>query len=194
MTTRPFQEAWEFFARCRGSLRSDPGDSVPTTLIDLAGGHGLVAALFAVFEYKRFASVVVLDARRPKSFSAVAAAAAEVAPWSAGLLEYREGSVDEETALPDGCAVACLHGCNSLTDTAIRVAARSRASTLAVMPCCYAQTAAEAPQALRRALGVAVAADIHRTYELERLGYTVNWRAIPSSITPMNRVLLGRMT
>ena len=55
-----------------------------------------------------------------------------------------------------------------------------------------AQTAGEVPEALRRSLGVSVAADIHRTYELERLDYTANWRAIPSSITPMNRVLLGR--
>ena len=191
---KEFFEAWEFFARCRGSLRSEPGPApgVPATLIDLAGGHGLVGALFAVFEYKRFESVVVLDAKRPKSYTSVYEAAAEVAPWSAALLDYREGLVNEETALPPGCAVACLHGCNALTDTAILVAARSRASTLAVMPCCYAQTGQGAPEALRRSLGVSVASDIHRTYELERLGYAVNWRAIPAAITPMNRVLLGR--
>ena len=28
-------------------------------------------------------------------------------------------------------------------------------------------------------------------YELERLGYSVSWRAIPRSITPMNRILLA---
>jgi hypothetical protein len=191
---KEFFEAFEFFARCRGSLHSEPADwsGAPATLVDLAGGHGLVAALFAVFEYKRFESVLVLDATLPKSFGAVYDAAVEVAPWSAASLRYVEAVVDAETILPGGCAVACLHGCNSLTDTAIGVAARSGASSLAVMPCCYAQTAQQAPEALRRSLGVAVASDIHRTYELERLGYTVNWRSIPLAITPMNRVLLGR--
>lgn len=191
---KEFFEAWEFFARSRGSLQSCPSSSCSahSTLVDLAGGHGLVAALFAVFEHKRFETILVLDAKIPKSFGAVFDAATEVAPWVAQNLDYQERFVDDETALPDGCAVTCLHGCNTLTDTAIRISARARANTLAVMPCCYAQTAEGAPIALRRSLGVSVAADIHRTYELERLGYTVNWRSIPSQITPMNRLLLGR--
>ena len=53
-------------------------------------------------------------------------------------------------------------------------------------------TAADAPKGLRQALGVPLAADVHRTYTLERLGYSVTWSAIPSSITPMNRILIAQ--
>lgn len=74
------------------------------------------------------------------------------------------------------------------------IAAASSAScaSIGVMPCCYAHVAEDAPRALRRSLGVALAADVHRTYTLEGLGYDVKWRAIPSSITPLNRLLLAR--
>ena len=84
-----------------------------------------------------------------------------------------------------------MHGCNKLTDVIIAAAAEADARSLALMPCCYAQTAANAPDCLRSALGVALAADIQRTYTLEGLGYRVGWRAIPQSITPMNRILVA---
>ena len=52
------------------------------------------------------------------------------------------------------------------------------------MPCCYRSTAASAPEALRLSLGVPLAADVMRTLELERLGYTVQWKEIPATISP----------
>ena len=75
---KEFFETWEFFARARGSLRG-------STLVDVAGGHGLLATLFAIFESKRFTSVLVADTRRPKAFESVLAAAAdtEVEPVAA---------------------------------------------------------------------------------------------------------------
>jgi hypothetical protein len=36
-----------------------------------------------------------------------------------------------------------------------------------------------------------MATDIGRTYRLEREGYTVEWDAIPSSITAMNRLIIA---
>ena len=70
-------------------------------------------------------------------------------------------------------------------------AAEADARSIALMPCCYSQTAADAPEALRRALGVPLASDVHRTYRLEKLGYTVRWSAVPLSITPMNRIIIA---
>lgn len=47
------------------------------------------------------------------------------------------------------------------------------------------------PQAISRAFGVSAAADINRTYRLERAGFRVEWSTIPSAITPLNRVIVG---
>ena len=62
-----------FFSRVRSRLRADDG-----TLVDAAGGHGLVGALAAIFKFEQFQRIEVRDLKRPKSFSAVVDAAVEV--------------------------------------------------------------------------------------------------------------------
>ena len=188
---KEFFETWEFFARARGSLRG-------STLVDVAGGHGLLATLFAIFESKRFTSVLVADTRRPKAFESVLAAAAEVAPWAVGSIEYVAGEPADmfrgegAALLPHDCAVACVHGCGALTDAVLQAALAAEAASLAVMPCCYGGLARDAPRALRRSLGVALAADIERTAYLEERGYRVDWRALPRVITPLNRIIIAK--
>ena len=56
----------------------------------------------------------------------------------------------------------------------------------------HARAAQEAPSAVRRWLGVSVAADVHRSYALEAAGYEVVWRHVPALVTPMNRILVAR--
>jgi hypothetical protein len=188
---KEFFETWEFFARARGSLRG-------SALVDVAGGHGLLAALFAIFESKRFTTVLVADTRRPKAFESVLAATAEVAPWAVGSIEYVAGEradmLQGEGAalLPHGCAVACVHGCGALTDAVLEAALAAEATSLAVMPCCYGGLARDAPRALRRSLGVALTADIERTAYLEERDYRVEWRALPRVITPLNRIIIAK--
>lgn len=185
---KEFFEACEFFARVRSHLQADTG---VRTLYDIAGGHGLVGTLAAMLKRDEFERVVVADPRRPKAFDAVVGAAVDVAPWVEGRVVHEQSKVGPRAPLPRGCAVACVHGCRGLTDKIIAAAAEADARSVALMPCCYQQTAAHAPDALRGALGVPLAADVHRTYRLEQLGYAVIWRAIPPSITPMNRILLA---
>jgi hypothetical protein len=187
---KEFFESCEFFARVRSKLKADDGVA---TLVDVAGGHGLVGALVAIHKYRDFERVIVRDRRKPKAFDAGVAAAVEVAPWVAGRIVYEQGDVGgkHHMPLPAGCSVVGVHGCNKLTDYIIEAAAEADARSLALMPCCYARTATEVPRGLRHALGVALAADVHRTYEMERLGWSVAWKAIPTSITPMNRILLA---
>jgi hypothetical protein len=187
---KEFFESCEFFARVRSKLKADDGVA---TLVDVAGGHGLVGALVAIHKYKDFEHVIVRDRRKPKAFDEVVAAAVEVAPWVEGRIVYEQGDVGgkHHVPLPAGCSVVGVHACNKLTDYIIEAAAEADARSLALMPCCYARTATEVPRGLRHALGVALAADVHRTYEMERLGWSVAWKAIPSSITPMNRILLA---
>mmetsp|Transcript_21144 Transcript_21144/g.62737 ORF Transcript_21144/g.62737 Transcript_21144/m.62737 type:complete len:100 (-) Transcript_21144:58-357(-) len=64
------------------------------------------------------------------------------------------------------------------------------------MPCCYGHSLAAqaAPLALRKSLGVALAADVQRTFTLEAAGYAVQWRHVPAACTPMNRILIARRT
>ena len=117
-----------------------------------------------------------------------------VAPWVGDRVEYAEADFSAKDGLPTGCAVVSIHGCKSLTDEVLTAVISAHASTIALMPCCYGHSfaAERAPAALRTYLGVAIAADVQRTYRLEAEGYSVNWRHIPSVITPMNRILLAK--
>jgi hypothetical protein len=123
---------------------------------------------------------------------------AQVAPWA--QVEYISGpSADMLKGtgarhLPAGAAVACVHGCNTLTDAVIDATAAAECESLAIMPCCYGAVAAKAgaPRALRTSLGASLAADIQRTYTLEAEGFDVKWKAIPAVITPLNRILIGK--
>ena len=193
---KEFFETWEFFARTRSSLKPSAADG-GGMLVDVAGGHGLAAVLFAVFEWQRFRRVLVLDTRKPKAADDIFSAAAEVAPWVASRLEYISGEQADlrgagARQLTNGCAVACVHGCNDLTDAVLAAADERGAASVAVMPCCYGGVAKASPPALRRSLGVALAADIERTYWLEERDWDVKWRAIPKAISPMNRIVLAR--
>lgn len=194
---KEFFETCEFFEQVRRVLRCSSA-SGGRTLCEVAGGHGLLGVLVACFERERFDEVLIIDIQRPPSFASVLSAVASVAPWVTERVRFVEadfrGDAGGELLMPPGCAVACVHGCNSLTDDVLRASVAASAESIAVMPCCYshAEAAQAAPRALRRGCGVALAADVERTYRLERDGYGVEWRHIPSAITPMNRVLVAR--
>ena len=195
---KEFFENFEFFERSRRVLRPIADGGADRTLVDVGGGHGLLAALFATFEAERFSRVLVADTTRPPAFDAVVDSLREVAPWAADRLEYAEGAQADflrgegARLLPRGCAVACVHGCGSLTDSVIEAAAAADSRALAIMPCCYGGLAKRAPAALRSSLGVGLTADVERTYRLEAAGYRVKWRALPVAITPLNRLILAR--
>ena len=116
--------------------------------MDAAGGHGLVGTLAAIFKRDAFQRVEVRDPKRPKAFDAVVDAAVEVAPWVEGRITYVPSKLQEP--LPRGSAVVGVHGCGRLTDQIIGAAADADARAIALMPCCYSQTATDAPAALRR--------------------------------------------
>ena len=176
-------EAFEFFAVVRKYLRHS------TAIADLCSGHGLAGLLFAVYE-RRTTEVFLCDRRKPAHFEHVWRACCRVAPWIEDKVRYLEGDLRRGDALPDQCAVLGVHACGTLTDLCIDIGTRTGGS-LAVMPCCRANARNTAPEGLRQALGEDVAYDVERTYAMERNGYRVRWREIPSVITPMNRVLIA---
>lgn len=184
-------ETWEFFEQARGVWQQS------RNLVEVAGGHGLLSILAAVFE-RSITRVVVADIKRPASHHKILAAAASVAPWVSDRVHFVEidfFAADQAiNLLGEACAIACVHGCNTLTDKVLACAIAGKAESVVVMPCCYqhAEAAEAAPAALRREMGVAIAADVQRTYDLEAAGYDVSWRHIPRLITPMNRLLVAR--
>lgn len=183
MPLKEVLESAEFYMRVRRRIRTQ-------TVVDLCAGHGMVGLLFAAFE-RSVQQVVLLDQRQPERFVRVLAAVNEVAPWTKDKVTYIESTLSEaDRHIPQGAGVVAVHACGVRTDRCIELAA-AKGCAVAVMPCCYAQTARRAPRALREALGAILTTDIDRTYRMEQAGYAVDWSEIPAAITPMNRVLLG---
>ena len=131
----------------------------------------------------------------------------------AGLSLSNKDFVAEESASTTDLVIS-THACGSLTDRVLELASNSmshtaskdntdtpddnrknqvaaKATAVAVMPCCYTGTSQGAPFGIQRALGVAWAADIQRSYYLQSKGYHVDYANIPREITPMNRILIG---
>ena len=178
-------ESFEFFERIRKEMRSP-------NMADLCCGHGLVGILFAVFE-RCVDRVVLIDAQEPPSHKKTLACIAAVCPWIRDKLSYRTARIDVAPELLEpGTTVVSTHACGKLTDYCLEVAIRLNGK-VAVMPCCYPKRACPAPEAVRRSLGHELGFDIDRTYRLEKAGYHVRWTAIPRPITPMNRIIIGRM-
>lgn len=180
---RELVESFEFFAVARKNARAP-------VVVDMCGGHGLVAVLFVVFE-PDVERALVVDKRRTQDFDRVLAAAAEVAPWSEGRVEFAEITIEAaRPRLPERCGFVGVHACGRRSDTVLDRAIE-RNAPVAVMPCCHALGASQAPAALKRAYGAA-AVDIERTYRLEAAGYRVRWDHVSPRITRQNRVLSAR--
>lgn len=182
-------ESFEFFQRVRRSVRRK-------IIIDVSAGHGLTGLVFAAME-REVEHVYLVDPHRPKSSHDLAEAIFECAPWAEKKVTWIEKKIQRVRddipvdASPEDIGIIGVHACGILTDHAIDLALDLRAP-IAVLPCCYAQTAASAPAALTDWLGAEITTDIHRTYRMEEAGYDVVWSAIPRVITPKNRIMIGR--
>lgn len=201
-------EAIEFWHRTRGRLLS----SGATTIVDVACGHGLAGILYALMESK-VERVFCMDRKRPPSHDALLAAAESVLPGSSCKMKWISEDISlipndlreaqekmsqgrlEATSLftnglKGGLGIIGVHCCGSLSDDCIDIATLVQ-TPIAIMPCCYGGTDKGSPLGVRRALGVAVSADVDRSYRLERLGFLVDWSTIPKSVTPMNRIIIA---
>jgi hypothetical protein len=183
---RELVESAEFFERVRKSMRGP-------IVADMCCGHGLLGILFALLE-RRTERVLLVDRRRPPSFSAVLDAAAAVGPWVVDKVRYLEMRVQrrplELGGESEGASIVAVHACGARTDRCLEQAV-ARGAPVAVMPCCYRHTADRVPEALRESLGVPLATDVDRTYRLDAAGYRVMWTHVPPVITAHNRVLIA---
>ncbi len=173
-------EAWEVARRVRRLFRGG-------RIVDLGGGHGLLAQAMLLLDDTSPAALVV-DKAVPASAARVHAALVDAWPRLAGRVTFVASGI-EDVPLGGGDVVVSSHACGALTDVVLARAAAARAR-VAVLPCCHDLQACDAGT-LEGWVDGPLAIDIMRAMRLEQQGYRVRTQSIPSAITPKNRLLIG---
>lgn len=172
-------EAWEMARRIRRLLRGG-------RVVDLAGGHGLLAQALLLLD-DTSPEALVVDPAVPPSAAKLHTALLADWPRLAGRITFiTAGMADVPLTAED--LVVSSHACGRLTDDVLGLALTARAR-VAVLPCCHDETCDAGPVTgwVDRALAV----DLRRAARLEQAGYRVWTQAIPGDITPKNRLLIG---
>jgi hypothetical protein len=173
-------EAWEVARRVRRLFRGG-------RVVDLGGGHGLLAQVMLVLDDSSPAALVV-DKALPASSARVHAALVQSWPRLSGRITFVEGALDDVVVHSDDVVVSS-HACGRLTDLVLARALDARAR-VAVLPCCHDLEACDAGQLSGWVEGP-LAVDIMRAVRLEQHGYRIWTQRIPATVTPKNRLLIG---
>ena len=176
-------EAWEMGRRVRRLFRGG-------RVLDLGGGHGLLAQVMLLLDDSS-PSALVVDKTLPASSIKLHEVLVAAWPRLSGRIEFVSRTMDEIDIL-DSDIVVSSHACGALTDRVLDRAAAARAR-VAVMPCCHDLDAGN-DGGLSGWVDGAAAIDIVRAMRLAQQGYRIWTQAIPEEITPKNRLLLGAPT
>jgi len=174
-------EAWEVARRARRLFRG-------RRVVDLAGGHGLLAHIMLILDDSS-PEAVVADAAIPPSAAKVHGAIVAAWPRLEGRVRFLAQDLDDVAITPDDVVVSS-HACGDLTDRILARAISARVP-VAVLPCCQDLAACDAGP-LRGWVDGALAVDVMRAVRLEEQGYQVRTQTIPGAITPKNRLLFGQ--
>jgi hypothetical protein len=173
-------EAWEVARRVRRLFRGG-------RIVDLGGGHGLLAQVMLVLDDSSPAALVV-DKALPASSARVHEALVQAWPRLSGRISFVDRALDEVEVQPSDVVVSS-HACGRLTDVVLDRAVGARAR-VAVLPCCHDLERCDAGE-LSGWIDGPIAIDIMRAVRLEQQGYRIWTQSIPASVTPKNRLLLG---
>src|SRR5262245_6238382 len=174
-------EAWEVARRTRRLFRGG-------RVVDLGGGHGLLAHALLLLDDTSPCALVV-DKAMPPSCVRLNAALADWWPRLAGRVEFVPRDIADVDLNADDIVVSS-HACGRLSDVVLERAAAARAR-VAVLPCCHDKDSCDAGS-LSGWLDDAVAIDTVRAIRLRDSGYRIWTQSIPADITPKNRLLLGQ--
>ncbi|MEZ5417797.1 MAG: hypothetical protein R2708_10690 [Vicinamibacterales bacterium] len=174
-------EAWEVARRVRRHLRGG-------RVVDVAGGHGLLAHAMLLLD-DTSPEALVVDPARPPSAAALHGALTRAWPRLAGRVHWTEAPLSA-TSLHATDVVVSSHACGALTDAVLEAAAAVGAA-VAVLPCCHDDTTCD-PGPLRGWMDLGLSVDSHRAVRLQAQGYRVWTQTIPAAVTPKNRLLIGR--
>jgi hypothetical protein len=173
-------EAWETARRVRRIFRGG-------RVVDLGGGHGLVAHVLLLLD-DTSPSAVVVDTAVPPSAAVLHRAMVQAWPRLDGRIAFLTAGVDG-VAIERDDVVVSVHACGRLTDVVLERAVSARAR-VAVLPCCHSAQASDTG-GLDGWMNAALAIDATRAARLAAAGYRVRTQTIPSAITPKNRLLIG---
>lgn len=173
-------EAWEMGRRVRRLFRGG-------RVLDLGGGHGLLAQIMLLLDDSSSGSLVV-DKTLPPSTLKLHDVLVQAWPRLEGRIAFVAADLDDVEILPADVVVSS-HACGALTDRILERAAAAHAR-VAVMPCCHNVDAGDAG-GLSGWVESPVAIDIVRAMRLANHGYRIWTQTIPGAITPKNRLLLG---
>ena len=173
-------EAWEMARRVRRVCRGG-------RVVDLGGGHGLLAQIMLLLDDTSPGALVV-DPSLPPSHPRLHQALLGVWPRLAGRVSFTEGGIEDVAATSGDVVVSC-HGCGRLTDAALDLAIEARAR-VAVLPCCHDHVHCESGD-LEGWMPADLAIDATRAARLRQHGYRVWTKTIPVEVTPRNRLLIG---
>lgn len=173
-------EAWEVARRTRRHFRGG-------RIVDLGGGHGLVAHILLLLDDSS-PSALVIDRAVPPSAAVLHAALVTAWPRLAGRVRFLEQGIDITQLDAEDLVVSC-HACGALTDVVLSRAVGVRARVV-VLPCCHDGESCDAGP-LTGWMDVSLAIDVMRATRLESQGYHVRTQTIPADITPKNRLLMA---
>jgi hypothetical protein len=173
-------EAWETARRVRRRCRGG-------RVVDLGGGHGLLAQVMLLLDDSSPEALVV-DTTFPASHGKVHEALTAAWPRLNRRTNFMTANLSEVQLRPTDIVVS-VHACGGLTDVVLDLAAASRAR-VAVVPCCHNLGLSD-QGGLEGWLEGTVAVDVIRATRLRAAGYQVWTQTVPASITPKNRLLIG---
>jgi hypothetical protein len=173
-------EAWEVARRVRRLFRGG-------RIVDLGGGHGLLAQALLILDDTSPGAVVV-DRTLPPSAAKLHHALVQAWPRLEGRVEFVARGIDEIDTYGTDLVVSC-HACGNLTDIVLE-RAMSVLARVAVLPCCHHLKTGDTG-GLAGWVDRAAAIDIARAVRLTQHGYRIWTQTIPAAITPKNRLLLG---
>jgi hypothetical protein len=173
-------EAWEMARRVRRLFRGG-------RIVDLGGGHGLLAHVMLLLDDSS-PSAIVVDKTIPPSAAKLHEVLVKAWPRLDRRVAFVERALEEAEILGTDVVVSS-HACGDLTDRVLDRAAAARAR-VAVLPCCHDFATCDAGD-LSGWIPAPLAIDVLRAVRLEQQGYRIWTQTIPPDITPKNRLLLG---
>lgn len=173
-------ESWEVARRARRRFRSG-------RVVDVGGGHGLLAHVMLLLDDSS-PNALVVDVALPPSSASLQHQLVLEWPRLADRVTFVNAPL-ESIELTASDLIVSSHACGAFTD---RVLARAvaAAARVAVLPCCQELATCDTGS-LTGWLDSALAVDVTRATRLAHHGYQVWTQLIPPEITPKNRLLLG---
>lgn len=177
---KELHEAWQMARRVRRRFRGH-------RIVDMGGGHGLLAHVMLLLDDSSPHAVVV-DTHIPSSSLGLHRALVQSWPRLSDRLHFVSEGM-ETFAIDKDDLVLSSHACGRLTDLVLDRAVSARAR-VAVLPCCHDFETCDAG-VLAGWVDKAMAIDIMRAVRLEAKGYRAWTATISQDVTPKNRLLIA---